>query len=109
MDSAITPAERNRAHARVGVGAGAAFLALLLVLIVPRGPAVADPGAPVTAPAPTAQPQQSAPDPGFRPHREGGFGRRGGRGPGFDPDGGGGGAEPAPAPAPETDGGGTTT
>jgi hypothetical protein len=105
MDSAITPAERNRAHARVGVGAGAAFLALLLVLIVTRGPAVADQGAPVTAPAPT---QQTAPDPGFRPHREGGFGRRGGDGPGFAP-GGGGGSEPAPAPAPETDGGGTTT
>jgi hypothetical protein len=107
MDSAIAPAERNRAHARVGVAAGTAFVALLLVLIVTRGPAAADPGAPVTAPAPTAAPQQSAPDPGLRPHREGGFGRRGGGGPGFAP--GGGGSEPAPAPAPQTDGGGTTT
>ena len=50
----ISPADRNRAHARVGVGAAAAFVALLLVLIVTRGPAVADPGVPTTAPAPTA-------------------------------------------------------
>jgi hypothetical protein len=102
MDGGITAADRQHAHARVGVGAAVAFVALLLVLFATRGPAEADPGLPATAPAPTVQPQQSLPDdPGFRPRREGGFGRRGG--PGFR---GGGGV--APAPAPETGGGSTT-
>jgi hypothetical protein len=72
MDAAITPTERNRAHARVGVGAGAAFLALLLVLLVTHGPAAADPGVPATAPAPPVAHQLTPPDPGFRPRREGG-------------------------------------
>src|SRR5262245_34497205 len=91
MDAAITPAERNRAHARVGVAAGAAFLALLFVLFATRGPAVADPGVPATAPAPTVEPQQTLPDQGYRPRREGGFGRRGGGGPGY-------GGQTVPAP-----------
>jgi hypothetical protein len=73
----ITSAERNRAHVRVGVGAGAAFVALLLVLIATRGPAAAAPGVPATAP--TVEPQQSVPEPGFRPRRERRFGPGGGR------------------------------
>jgi hypothetical protein len=108
MDAVITPVERNRAHARVGVGAGAAFLALLLVLLATRGPAAADPGLPATTPAPTVQPQQTQPDPGFRPRREGGFGRRdGGGGPGFGP--GGGQSIPAPDDGGQPTPGGTTT
>ncbi|RKQ86087.1 hypothetical protein C8N24_4096 [Solirubrobacter pauli] len=98
MDSTPpAPAERRGAHRRVGAAATAAFLALLLLAAV-RGPAEA---APTSVPATTpslpggATPQD---DDGFRGHRDGFGGPRGGGrddGGGF---GGPGGGRTAPAP-----------
>jgi hypothetical protein len=98
----LSPADRNRAHVRVGIGAAVAFVALVLVLLATHRSAAAEP---VTAPA--TEQRQTVPDPGHRPRGEGGARRRGGGG--FDP-----GGEPGPgfAPIPVPDApqtGGTTT
>src|SRR5262245_20466970 len=79
---------RSIAHRRVGTATAIAF-ALLLLFGAVRQPAVADPSAPVVAPAatpsqtlpgdPTDPGGQRAPGPGFRPRGEGrGFGPGGG-------------------------------